>query len=140
MNKFELEQKDYDLIEYAKQEFQKGASPDIHGVAAAIRLKSGKMRSGLVLEAEVPSLTICAEPIVIGSALQEIQTDPITEIVAVRLREPGENKVIPPCGRCREFITDYAPNSLVIIFDKTTNQLFKVAATDLLPFKYEAMP
>ncbi len=141
MNKQPLNNDDYDLIKAAHDAFEnKSLSKDWHGVAAAIRLQSGEIVTSLVLEAENPSLTICAEPIAIGKALDKIANDPVTGIVAVRKREPSEHKVIPPCGRCREFITDYCPDADVIVHDDKNNTLIKVPAPDLLPFKYKAMP
>ena len=140
MDKFDLVETDLSLIKTALAEFEKDLKHDWHGVAAAIRHKSGKVITGFVLEAENPSLTVCAEPIAIGKALDKLSDDPIDCIVAVRKAEKSEHKVIPPCGRCREFITDYASNAQVIIYDPVTNQLFKVAAKDLLPFKYSNTP
>ena len=136
MEKIPLTKQDQNLIESALREFDKPLSHDWHGVVAALRLQSGKIVTGFALEAEVPSLTICAEPIAIGKALADLPDDPITTIVAVRRREDTDHKVIPPCGRCREFITDYAPDADVIIFDMDENALCKVKAFELLPFKY----
>lgn len=128
---------DRDLIEAAKREFGKQTTHDWHGVACAIRLKSGQVITSLVLEAENPSLTICAEPIAIGKAINDIVDDQIEVIVAVRARETSDHKVIPPCGRCREFITDYAIGADVIVYDNETQTLVKVSAPSLLPFKYK---
>lgn len=91
------------------------------------------------MEAENPSLTVCAEPFAMEKALPYLKDDPIECIVAVRFRETSNpEKVIPPCGRCREFITDYAPDADVIIYDENDETLWKVAGQDLLPFKYKA--
>ncbi len=138
MKKTELDDADYELIEEAHKEFDKKTMHDWHGVSCGIRLASGKIITGLVLEAENPSLTICAEPIVIGKALTDISDDPIITIVATRNRELTKYKVIPPCGRCREFITDYCPDANVIIHDDSDSTIFKVPASDLLPFKYKS--
>lgn len=140
MIKHPLDVSDFELIKAANAEFQKGAPKNWHGVAAAIRLADGEIVTARVLEAENPALTICAEPIVIGKALEAISTRPIFCIVAVREREMTDHKVIPPCGRCREFITDYAPEASVIVYDEAAKKLVKVGAGDLLPFKYKSMP
>ena len=140
MKKLSLTKNDLNLLEIAKDEFKIQTQHDWHGVAAALRLKSGKIHTGMVLEAENPALTICAEPIVIGKSLADLLNDPIECIVAVRDRETTQHKVIPPCGRCREFITDYAPHADVIIFDDESSDLKKVKALDLLPFKYKNTP
>lgn len=140
MIKYPLDDADFQLIEAANAEFSKLAPKDWHGVAAALRLEGGEIVTSRVLEAENPALTICAEPIAIGKALEAIAVRPVFTIVAVRQREESDHKVIPPCGRCREFITDYAPQANVIVFDETEGRLIKVPALDLLPFKYRSMP
>jgi cytidine deaminase len=138
IEKIPLTEEDYALIEAAQKEFDKPRKHDWHGVASAIRLQSGKIITGLVLESQVPALTICAEPITIGKALDDIPKDPIKTIVAVRNREETSHKVIPPCGRCREFITDYVDQDChVIIYDSQNRALFKTNAFALLPFKYK---
>jgi cytidine deaminase len=138
MHKEELTKDDFALIEAAKALFDQNMKKDWHGVASAIRLHSGKIETAFVLEAEVSSLTVCAEPIVIGKVLTHLNTDPIDCIVAVRRNESTDHKVIPPCGRCREFITDYdeTGEARVIVYDAYANDLFKMKACDLLPFKY----
>lgn len=140
MVKYPLDAADYELIDAANAEFSKGAPKDWHGVAAAIRLDGGEIVTARVLEAENPALTICAEPIVLGKALEKIAVKPVFSIVAVRAREETTHKVIPPCGRCREFITDYAAQAYVIVYDEGEGQLVRVRASDLLPFKYRAIP
>lgn len=130
---------DYELIKHAHRVFETVDS-DWHGVSSALRLQSGQIFTGVVLEAEVPALTVCAEPFAIEKALPHIKNDPIVSLVATRFREATDHKVIPPCGRCREFITDYAPDAGVIIYDDQDGELYKITATDLLPFKYKSAP
>ncbi|NCC22076.1 MAG: hypothetical protein EOM26_06390 [Alphaproteobacteria bacterium] len=101
MHKKTLEKEDRDLIDAALAEFQKSLPRDWHGVAAALRLRSGKIVTGFVLEAENPALTICAEPIALGKALEDMASDPVTTIVAVRAREKTErpfNSEVPDWG------------------------------------------
>lgn len=133
---FPLTDADFALVDLAVAEFERETLHDWHGVASALRLSSGKVFSALVLETEVPALTVCAETMVIGKALHDMPHDPVETIVAVRAREGISPKPIPPCGRCREFITDYCPDSKIIIFDDAARQMVKVIASDLLPFKY----
>ncbi len=139
MEKLSLDDLDYELIKHAHRVFETVDS-DWHGVSSALQLQSGKIFTGVVLEAEVPALTVCAEPFAIEKALPHIKNDPIVSIVATRFREETDHKVIPPCGRCREFITDYAPDAGVIIYDDKEEKLYKIKAIDLLPFKYKSIP
>jgi hypothetical protein len=50
----DLTQTDHDLIDAAHNEFKKETAHDWHGVACAMRLKSGRIITSLVLEAEPP--------------------------------------------------------------------------------------
>lgn len=136
---FSLSEEDHLLVERARDIFSTPLRHDWHGVSCALLLSNGDIVTSFVLEAENPSLTICAEPIAIGKVLDKLAEHQITTIVAVRDREETPHKVIPPCGRCREFITDYAENAFVIVSPDGSN-LAKVKATDLLPFKYCRAP
>lgn len=138
MNKTPLEKQDFALVEIGLKAFNAKLNHDWHGVVAAARLKSGKVETAFVLECENPILGACAEQSLIEKLLTSLPDDPIETIVAVRQRSKTPHKVIPPCGRCREFITDYAATSNVIIEDG--DEIFKVIATDILPFKYVGMP
>ena len=104
-------------------------------VGAALRFDDGSIITSLNLIADVGPLSICAEPIAIAEAVQHTDKK-IREIVAVYCAPGHAPLVIPPCGRCRETITDYAPDSAVILRDPGKTALFKVKALDLLPLKY----
>ncbi len=60
MEKALLDDLDYKLIKHAHRVFETVDS-DWHGVSSALRLQSGQIFTGVVLEAEVPALTVCAE-------------------------------------------------------------------------------
>jgi cytidine deaminase len=104
-------------------------------VASALRLDDGRIITSTNLMADVGSLSICAEPIAIAEAVRH--TDRKIESIVAVYHVPGhEPKIVSPCGRCREIITDYAPDALVILRQPGTDETFKVKATDLLPLKY----
>ncbi len=104
-------------------------------VGAAVRLDDGSIVTSVNLIADVGGLSICAEPIAIAEAARQPDRK-ITEIVAV-YHVPGEEpRVVSPCGRCRESITDYAPDCSVILRAPGTADIFKVRAADILPLKY----
>jgi cytidine deaminase len=104
-------------------------------VAAALKLDNGQVITAANLLADVGSLSLCAEPHAIAEAVRQPKRK-IQTIVAV-YHDPGlEPKVVSPCGRCREVITDYAQNAFVILRAPGKKTLFKVKATDLLPMKY----
>lgn len=104
-------------------------------VGAALRLDDERIITAVNLIADVGSLSVCAEQIVIAEAVHDHERK-MTAIVAV-YQEPGcEPKVISPCGRCREFIADYGMESFVILRNPGTEELFKVRAEELLPLRY----
>lgn len=96
-----------------------------HTVGAAVRCADGSIFCGIN--------GTCAEQVALGTAITEGQRD-FTTIVAVR----GENgeEIIPPCGNCRQILSDYAPDCGVILDCDGT--LAKMPARDLLPFAYHS--
>jgi cytidine deaminase len=104
-------------------------------VASALRLSGGSIITSVNLLADVGSLSVCAEPIAIAEAIRQPDKR-IETIVAVYHQAGQEPQVIPPCGRCREAITDYAEGCFVILRQPGDSGLFKVKAGELLPLKY----
>lgn len=101
-----------------------------HTVDAAVRCADGSIFCGVNVYAIHGA---CAEQVALGTAITAGQRD-FTTIVAVR----GENgeEIIPPCGNCRQILSDYAPECAVIIDADGT--LVKILARKLLPFAYHS--
>lgn len=101
-----------------------------HTVGAAVRCTDGSIFCGVNVYAIHGA---CAEQVALGTAITAGQRD-FTTIVAVR----GENgeEIIPPCGNCRQILSDYAPDCAVIIDADGT--LVKILARKLLPFAYHS--
>ena len=140
MNKLELTPEDHELVKAACDWIVKPVL-QIYGekapalVGAALRLDNGRIITANNLTVDVGSISMCAEPFAIAEANREPERK-ITTIVAVYHEFSKYPKVIPPCGRCREVITDFASSGFVIMRDPGTPELYKVRAADLLPFKY----
>jgi cytidine deaminase len=140
MQKIDLTEEDRELVKAAgeavKQPIRQIFDENVPAlVGAALRLDDGQILTGVNMTVDVGSLSQCAEPFAIAQANRQIDRH-ITAIVAV-YREMGyEPKVIPPCGRCREAITDFLPAGFVILREPESDTLFKVRAVDLLPLKY----
>jgi cytidine deaminase len=117
------------LIEEARCLISKRFKENYHHVGAALRTKSGKMFSAVHLEAYVGRVAVCAEAIAIGMAAAEGDTE-IETIVAV----DRQGRVVPPCGMCRELISDYSPDCKVLLSEKES-----VAINELLPRKYQRL-
>ena len=85
-------------------------------VGAAFRLSDGSIITSTNLIADVGGLSVCAEPVAIAQAVRHPDKK-IEAVVAVYHAEGHEPRVISPCGRCREAVTDYAPDCSVILRD-----------------------
>jgi cytidine deaminase len=85
---------------------------------------------GVHLEAYIGRVAVCAEAITIGSAATQGDSD-IDTIVAVY----HTGKIVAPCGMCRELISDYTTDALVILEGSTG--IYKTPVLNLLPVKYE---
>lgn len=98
-----------------------------HTVGAAIRCKNGNIYAGVNCDGIHGS---CAEYITMGIARSEGERE-FDTIVAVHKDFP--NKVIAPCGNCRQMLIEYSPDIKVILNDYENN-LIKVSIKDLIPF------
>lgn len=122
-----LDSIDKELIENARTIITKRFKGNYHHIGAALRTKSGKVFSAVHLEAYVGRVAVCAEAIAIGMAAAAGDTD-IDAIVAVN----SNGRVIPPCGICRELISDYSSDCKVII-----TEVESVSIGELLPRKMD---
>ena len=127
---YPLTAKDQELIDSASKVIQANYDKENqnHTVGAAIRCADGKIFVGV----NVYSLHgACAEQVAIGSAVAHGERE-FEAIVAVR----GENgdEIIPPCGNCRQMLSDYMPECDVILQGR--EKALKTKAKYLLPFAY----
>ncbi len=127
----ELNDKDRELIAAASAVIKAnydGANFN-HTVGAALRCGNGNIYVGV----NVYSLHgACAEQVAIGTALSNGERE-FCSIVAVRGQEGDE--ILPPCGNCRQMLSDYMPSCEVII--SGIGEGLKVKASDLLPYAYQ---
>ena len=89
------------------------------GVAAAIESTSGKIYVGVCVETAC-TLGICAERNAIFHMITNGE-NAIRRVIAIN----RTGKVIPPCGACREFMTQLMPDSyrtVEIMMDYETNK------------------
>jgi cytidine deaminase len=132
-----LQADDDALIEAARAAIRARYQYGRHHVGSAVRMRSGRVFTGLHLETHVGS-GVCAEAVALGRAACEGE-DVIDTIVAVRHPKPGEMPrdiaVVSPCGTCRELIADYGPAARVIV--PTAEGPRPVPIRDLLPWKYQ---
>ena len=90
------------------------------GVAAAIESASGKIYVGVCVDTAC-TLGICAERNAIFHMITNGE-NAIRRVIAIN----RTGKVIPPCGACREFMTQLMPDSyrtVEIMMDYETNKV-----------------
>jgi cytidine deaminase len=133
-----LSKADQALIEAASEAIRKRYRYDWQEVGAALRLRSGKVFTGVSLDAYLGRMAVCAEAVALGQAVTQGENN-IETIVAVRHPKPGEPgkiAVVSPCGICRELIHDYDAKARVIVPDNGRAPKV-VTIGELLPNKYK---
>ncbi len=127
-------ERDQQLIDEAMATLKKRYRKDWHVVGAAIRLADGTVVTGVHLEANVGRVAVCAEAIALGRAVTEFGSSAIETVVAVRHADDGEVSLVSPCGMCREMISDYAPEAVVLM--PADGGFVRQKIGHLLPGKY----
>ena len=137
-----LRKGDRDLIAAAAAAIRQRYRDDWQEVGAALRTRSGKIFTGVNLDAYLGRMAVCAEAVALGRAVVDLGDAGIDTIVAVRHPSPQERDqdvaVVSPCGACRELIFDYDRNARVIVPAGKAAKAVPIA--DLLPNKYTRGP
>jgi cytidine deaminase len=98
-------------------------------VAAAVRTTTGHIFSAIHFETAASFATVCGEIAALCCMVAAGHRD-LALIVAVWRDSQGRHFVLPPCGRCREVISDFNPDAEVIV--TTLPNHWDVAAIDHL--------
>ena len=137
--KRKLGKADHELVAAATAAIRSRYRDDWQEVGAALRTRSGKIYTGVNLDAYLGRMAVCAEAVAHGRAVVETGGDAgIDTIVAVRHPPPRDKDqtiaVVSPCGACRELIFDYDRKARVIVPNGRAPAVVPIA--DLLPNKY----
>lgn len=124
--------RDQDLLDVAGALLARRYAERRHEVAAAARLASGAVVTGLHVEASQGRASICAESGVLSAAAAA--GDPVRTLVAVLRRPDGEDYLIEPCGVCAEILADHCPDATVWV--ARPGVVEAVEATALLPYRH----
>lgn len=120
-----------ELIEKAEEVLkprQLSSTAEASSVAAAVLTKSGHIYTGVSIETAC-AMGFCAEHAAAAAMITAGESE-IVKMVAINKR----GNVLPPCGRCREFISqlnDENINAEVLI-----NRKRSVKLIDLLPYDW----
>lgn len=100
---------------------------EVGGVAAALVTDQGNVYRGVCIDTAC-SMGFCAEHAAIAAMLTAGE-DKVAQIVAVN----WDKSVLPPCGRCREFLLQLGnPETQVLVAEDTA-----VPVKDLLPYSWQ---
>lgn len=132
MKIFDISDRDKELIKMALEVLEKNFDDGVynHTVGSALLCRNGKIYLGVNCDGIHGS---CAEFISIGAAITAGERD-FDTIVAVHGK--AQNGVVPPCGNCRQMLSEYCPDIKVILNDESGN-LVKVGIKELLPLAYK---
>ena len=140
--RLELGKADEELVAAAQATIKRRYRGDWQEVGAALRTRSGKIFTGVNLDAYLGRMAVCAEAVALGRALVDVGDDGIETIVAVRHPSPQDKSkkttVVSPCGACRELIFDYDRKARVIVPNGPTPKAVPIG--ELLPNKYSRGP
>lgn len=122
------------LIDSAARARQMAAAPYSNfQVGAALLTAKGDIITGANVESASYGLTCCAERIALFKAITEGHKD-FTAIAVVA----DSKGALSPCGACRQLLSEYAPNALVLIADvKSPTEIREFKVPDLLPHAFE---
>ncbi len=136
-----IDEQDMELLKNAVEASNRLYVKGIQEVGAAVRTTTGQIFSGIHFETAGGFANICGEITAICCMVSAGHRD-LDTVVAVWRSSDGKHYPLPPCGRCREVISDFNPNAWVIVttmqnhWDVTAiDKLGKVRITDLLPLK-----
>lgn len=119
-----------DLIEKAREARTKAYSPySGYQVGAALKTSHGKIYSGCNIENSSYGATICAERVAIHKAISELGSMEISEICVVTDASPPW----PPCGICRQVISEFARPSTKIIAANLQGECKTIVFQELMP-------
>lgn len=120
------EQRD-DLIKIAIQATKWVYAPySNYPVGAALLTASGRTYEGVNVENAAYPTSICAERVAVFKAVSEGERK--FEAIAVVTRDGGS-----PCGSCRQVLSEFGLETIVLIADDHGNLIQETTVGDLLP-------
>ncbi len=120
------EQRD-DLIHIAIQARKWVYAPySNYPVGAALLTSSGRTYEGVNVENAAYPTSMCAERVAVFKAVSEGERK--FEAIAVVTRDGGS-----PCGSCRQVLSEFGLETIVLIADEHANLIQETTVGDLLP-------
>jgi cytidine deaminase len=98
-------------------------------VGAALLCTDGTVYTGTNVENRSFGLTNCAERSAIFTAVSRGNSD----FKAIAIFSPDSNEPIPPCGACRQVLSEFVSPDFPIYFSGTSGTVVNVTMGDMLP-------
>ena len=98
-------------------------------VGAALLCADGTIVTGCNVENRSYGLTICAERNAVAAAVALGKS----EFVEIAVACPDSAEPVPPCGACRQVLSEFSGDSLAVIFRGSGKESREVMLGELLP-------
>ncbi len=119
------------LISYAKKAMGNAYSPySGFSVGAALLTTEGEVFTGCNVENASFGATICAERCAVMKAVSE----GYTSFEKIAIVSSGDDLTYP-CGICRQFLSEFMEDGIVVVQDKTGN-IKEYSLNELIPFAF----
>ena len=105
-------------------------------VGAALLTKSGKIYKGCNIENASYSPTICAERVAFFKAVSEGETEFVAIAIAGGKRGEPSRADFPPCGVCRQVMSEFCAPDFKVIWGNTDNFTEKTLE-EILPHSFD---
>jgi cytidine deaminase len=115
------------LIDLANEARRRAYAPySKYQVGAALRTASGRIYTGVNIENAAYPTSICAERVAVFKAVSDGETK--FDVIAVTTPNGGA-----PCGSCRQVLSEFGLNTVVLIADGSGRLLKETSVGELLP-------
>jgi cytidine deaminase len=119
-----------DLHEQAMRAARRAYAPYSHfRVGAALLCEDGTVVLGVNVENRSYGLTICAE----RSAIVQAVSQGLLKFRALAVATPDAAGPVPPCGACRQVISEFADPGMPIVFGHDSGSLVESTSGQLYP-------
>ncbi len=126
---------DKELFDIAKEAVALSRAPySGFNVGAALLCKNGKVYKGANIENAAYSATVCAERTAVFRAVLDGETEFVSIAVAAK-NQNGEYVSAPPCGTCRQVLSEFCKSDFKVIFG-TDDNLNCITLNDILPYSF----
>ena len=122
-----------ELLALAREAAQRAFCPYSHFHVGAAVVAGEKTYIGVNIEISSYGLTLCAERSALAAAISD-GAGPITQVAVACIDAPADAPLNErtPCGACRQWLADLAPNSVIYI--DGSSQDFTIR--DLMPYAF----